>query len=158
MKHNIITCFKPAETLRRHLVHPKDKIPKGKRSGVIYQIKCSHSECSDTYIGETSQPLKKRFSQHRRASTGQESAVYQHTNETGHIFAEKDIKILDNEKKWFERGVKEAIHERAMKPTLNRRGGLRFLLSRTWDRTINNSMSHVFSPETGNCANNTSVA
>jgi hypothetical protein len=155
-KYNISASFKPAETLRRHLVHPKDKIPAARKSGVIYHITCPQTDCHDSYIGETSQPLRKRFYQHRRPSTGQESAVYQHTLDTGHIFGEKDIKVLDSEKRWFERGVKEAIYERARRPRLNRRGGLRFLLSRTWDHNINNSMSHVFSHEGGNSANNTS--
>ena len=57
--YNITTSFKPAETLRRHLVHPKDKIDKIQKSDVIYHIQCSNVDCRDTYIGETPQPLKR---------------------------------------------------------------------------------------------------
>ena len=154
--YNIITSFKPAETLRQHLVHPKDKVDKNQKSNVIYHIKCSDSSCRDSYIGETSQPLKKRLQQHRRLNTsGQQSAVFQHMSDTGHNFCETDVKVLDREKRWFERGVKEAIFERKHRPSLNRRGGLRHLLSHTWDNITNcnnnnNTTFTVFSLEGGN--------
>ena len=41
----------------------------------------------------------------------------------------------ENYKK-FERGVKESIYERMEQPAMNKKGGLRFTLSRTWDRAI----------------------
>ena len=40
-----------------------------------------------------------------------------------HSITLDNTKILSVEPKWFERGVKEAIHIRALKPTLNRDGG-----------------------------------
>ena len=40
--------------------HPKDKIDKIQKSDVVYHIQCSNTDCRDTYIGETSQPLKKK--------------------------------------------------------------------------------------------------
>ena len=39
-------------------------------------------------------------------------------------------------KQWFERGVKEAIWERVEAPSLNRKGGLRFRLSHSWDTVL----------------------
>ena len=44
--------------------------------------------------------------------------------------------ILDKEEPWFERGVRESIWERVEEPAINKKGGLRFQLSRTWDQTI----------------------
>ncbi|XP_078586425.1 galactosylceramide sulfotransferase-like [Branchiostoma floridae x Branchiostoma japonicum] len=55
---NIATNFKPHSTLRQKLVHPKDRVQKGTKSDVIYRLKCEGPQCNDTYIGETSQPLK----------------------------------------------------------------------------------------------------
>jgi hypothetical protein len=55
--HNIMTHFKPTNTLRQSLVHPKDKKQPHRRvSGVVYGVSCE-PPCQDTYIGETIQPL-----------------------------------------------------------------------------------------------------
>ena len=47
----------------------------------------------------------------------------------------ENTKILEVEHKWFERGVKEAIHIRALKPSLNRDGG-RYNLPPIWNNII----------------------
>uniref|UniRef100_A0A3Q1INW1 Small nuclear RNA activating complex, polypeptide 4 n=1 Tax=Anabas testudineus TaxID=64144 RepID=A0A3Q1INW1_ANATE len=53
----------------------------------------------------TKQPLHRRMAQHRRSNTsGPESAVYLHLKDKGHSFEDCDVKILDKEDKWFERG------------------------------------------------------
>ncbi|KAI8482550.1 hypothetical protein Bbelb_396980 [Branchiostoma belcheri] len=106
---NIATNFKPHSTLRQRLVHPKDRPHKGTKANVIYRLKC---EEPNTYIGETSRPLK------------------------GHSFKLESTDILDRETRWWERGVKEAIYERMYNPTLNREGGLRVDLSGTWDLAL----------------------
>ncbi|XP_072043529.1 voltage-dependent T-type calcium channel subunit alpha-1G-like [Amphiura filiformis] len=68
--HGITTHFKPTNTIRQSLVHPKDKQPKGRISGVVYGVRCSEEQaCQDSYIGETAQPLHNRMLQHRRASS-----------------------------------------------------------------------------------------
>ena len=45
---------------------------------------------------------------------------------------------MDCEERCFERGVKEAIYERVEKPSLNKRGGLRFQLSHAWNQSLIN--------------------
>jgi hypothetical protein len=88
--------------------------------------------------------------QHRRPNTyGQDSAVYLHQKYPGHSFKDDNVKIVDRESDWFGRGVKEAIYERAEAPTLNRRGGLRFHLSGTWDRTVK-EVPHIFRDDKDN--------
>ena len=89
-------------------------------------------------LRETKQALVKRVAQHCKPSSGEnyDSAVYTHLNSTGHNINEKNVKVLDKEQYWFKRGVREAIWERVEKPTLNKCGGLRFKLSRAWDRAI----------------------
>ena len=65
-------------------------------------------DCNEQYIGETSPPLRKRLQQHSRSTGGPaESAVYAHRKDSGHEFDIDDVKILDRDSRWFERGVKE---------------------------------------------------
>ena len=40
MKHNITTAHKPHSTLRKHLVHPKDKHKPSETAGCMYEISC----------------------------------------------------------------------------------------------------------------------
>ena len=147
-EYNITTHFKPVNTIRQALVHPKDKQPKGRQSGLVYGIQCAENfDCSDTYIGETSQPLRKRLQQHQRSSSGPaESAVYTHLKASKHEVDLEDVKVLDRESRWYERGVKEAIWVRAEQPSLNRGGGLRNNLSHAWDRTIRTLPRQMTSP------------
>ena len=135
---NIATNFKPQSTLRQKLVHPKDRPRKGIKANVIYRLKCEEPNCINTYIGETSQPLKERYKQHCRASNnGYSSAIFHHLKHNqGHSFDLNSTDILDRESRWFERGVREAIYERIYNPTLNRKGGLRVELSGTWDSAL----------------------
>ncbi|XP_047457867.1 uncharacterized protein LOC125018165, partial [Mugil cephalus] len=122
-KHRIPVYFKPGNTLRQKLVHPKDKTPRQKQSNVVYAVQCSE-ECTDLYIGETKQPIHKRMAQHRRASSsGNDSAVHLHLKDKGHSFEDNNVKVLAREDRWFERGVKEAIYVKMEKPSLNRGGG-----------------------------------
>ena len=138
-KHRIPVSFKPTNTLRQKLVHPKDKQPKDKQSNIVYAIQCKDSDCQDLYIGETKQTLSKRMYQHRRASTGcGDSAVYTHLDASNHSFDNKDVVILDRERRWFERGVKEAIHVQKEQPSLNRGGGLRHNLAGAYNSIIKN--------------------
>lgn len=87
------------------------------------------------------------MAQHRRAnSSGPVAAVYSHLKEKAHSFEDSNVKILDREDIWFERGVKEAIYVKVEKPSLNRGGGLRHHLSPIYNvalsslpRRVNNS-------------------
>ena len=138
-KFDIQTSFKPCQTLRQRLVHVKDKPTKEKVRNVVYGIRCDQEECKEHYIGETQQTVRARMSQHRRSSglsTIPNSAVYTHITESKHTFSNENVVILDREQNWIRRGIKEAIHERIENPSLNKKGGLRFNLSHTWDRTI----------------------
>ena len=123
----ITTSYKPSNTLRSKLVNVKDKQPKEKRSNVVYGITCANAGCDNSYVGETKQSLKTRANQHRRPSSNeaQNSAVFIHLKDSGHNFAFEDVRILDREDKWHERGVKEAIWERVEQPSLNKTGVLR---------------------------------
>ena len=51
---NKTTHFRPPGTLRQVLFHPKNKVPKGKKTNVVYQAECG--QCGEKYVGETQQP------------------------------------------------------------------------------------------------------
>ena len=91
------------------------------KAGVIYKIDCK--DCRDDYVGETERNLRHRFKEHRRDS----SPVGAHLLNKHHHMDRDCVKILDQEHRWFERGVKEAIHIRAHQPTLNRDRGRHIL-------------------------------
>ena len=44
---------------------------------------------------------------------------------------------------WVIRGIKEAVWERVKGPSLNKKGGLRFVLSHTWDRALRDVPSQL---------------
>ena len=50
-KFGVSTALKPHLTLKRLLVHPKDKREKQDKAGVVYNIPCS--DCSNVYVGES---------------------------------------------------------------------------------------------------------
>ena len=132
--YNIPAYFKPANTLRQILVKPKDKTPKEQVCGPVYQIKCN--DCSDSYIGETERSLKARFMEHRRPScSSSEVSKHLHQDQPGHNIDLKQTKVLAVEPKWFERGVKEAIHIRIEEPSLNKDGG-RYCLPNLWTNLL----------------------
>ena len=136
----------PQNTLRQKLVHVKDRVPKEKKRNLVYGVRCKQEECNEFYVGETQQSLRARMNQHRKPSSSSsvpESAVFVHLKETNHTFDTKDVVIIDQEHRWFERGVKEAIWERVEHPKLNRKGGLRFLLSHSWDRVVSQIPSRL---------------
>ena len=135
--YGINTCIKPTKTLRQLLVSPKDKTKKEHVCGVVYQIPCqgqtNTGQCKDSYIGETERSLKTRFLEHRRPSSStSEVSQHIHIESPGHSVNINEVKILDTETRYFERGVKEAIYIRALKPSLNRDGG-RYKLPGTFD-------------------------
>ncbi|KAI8512004.1 hypothetical protein Bbelb_111040 [Branchiostoma belcheri] len=115
-----------------------DRPHKGTKANVIYRLKCEEPNCNNTYIGETSRPLKVRYKEHCRPSAnGYSSAIFHHLQHNqGHSFKLESTDVLDRETRWWERGVKEAIYERMYNPTLNREGGLRVDLSGTWDLAL----------------------
>ena len=110
--------FKPMNTLRQLLVHLKDPVGKEKVVGPVYKISCE--DCEATYVGETEHSLKAKFGEHRRqSSTTSEVSKHIHTDSPDHTITLENTKVLAMEHKWFERGVKEAIHIWALKPSLN---------------------------------------
>jgi len=132
--YNIPAFFKPSNTLRQLLVRPKDKLDKDKVVGPVYHIQCD--DCEAGYVGETERSLKARFMEHRRPSTvTSEVSRHVHVDEPDHSVSLESARILAVEPRWFERGVKEAIHIRVVAPSLNRDGG-RYNLPPVWNNLL----------------------
>ncbi len=74
------------------------------------------------YIGETARTFKTRFSEHTDGKHPN-SAISEHTEQTGHVFNIDDTKILVKEQKLEARKVREAICIHKERPELNRDWG-----------------------------------
>jgi hypothetical protein len=134
--HHIPTYFKPINTLRQLLVHPKDKLDKERTVGPVYHITCE--DCSANYIGESERSLKARFQEHQRpSSTTSEVSRHIHQDHPDHTVKIENTKVLAVEPRWFERGVKEAIYIKLNRPTLNRDSG-RHYLPAVWTNLLRN--------------------
>ena len=86
------------------------------------------------YIGETERPLKKRITEHKRES----SPVGAHMIEHHHHIDEDNIKVLDSDSRWLQRGIREAIFIKSLSPDLNRDQGRHRL-----PPVYNSLLSHV---------------
>ncbi|XP_072021483.1 uncharacterized protein [Amphiura filiformis] len=113
-KHGIQTSFKPHQTLRNILVHPKDKRDILQTAECVYEIPCLN--CEKSYVGETARVFGTRLKEHkteadkaskkaftrsqRKASvTGEvnKSAITDHVAEKNHVIGWEDAKIRDKE-------------------------------------------------------------
>ena len=114
---NITAHAKPHTTIRSILVAPKDKDNPQDKCGVVYQLTCH--DCEASYIGETERALKQRLKEHHKDS----SPVGHHMGYNNHELDSQNIRIVDRDSRWFQRGVREAIEIRSRSPTLNRDRG-----------------------------------
>ena len=145
-KHRISTAFKPHQTLRNILVHPKDKRDVGQTSDCVYEIPCT--SCDKTYIGETGRLFETRLTEHKdeaeKASqkkftraqrkvslTGElnKSAITGHVSEENHVIDWEEASIRSRENNFHKRKIRESIWIRKRGPnkTLNRDQGNYFL-------------------------------
>ena len=133
--HGIRTVFRSDTTLRKQLVHPKDKAPPQRKDAVIYSIPCK--DCDKEYIGETSRPIAERITEHRRDCRLQRvdsSAVAEHAWGEQHQPDWQGVTCLTQEKHWYARRVKEAITIRLHPQNINRDNGLE--IPEFWYKTI----------------------
>ncbi len=150
-KHGIATAVRPHTTLRKILVHPKDKKDPLSTTDCIYEIPCAN--CDSTYIGETGRRFETRLSEHKKvterlaASKGNftrqkrkqsvseqsKSAIADHSVQHNHIINWKEAKVLTTETDKGARHIKESIWIRKASNTMNRDEGA-------------HQLSHVYDP------------
>ena len=116
-KTGVAAHAKPHTTIRSILVAPKYKDHPQDKCGVVYQLTCH--DCEASYIGETERVLKQRLKEHQKDS----SPVGHHMWYNKHKVDSQNIRIVDRDSRWFQRGVREAIQIRSRSPTLNRDRG-----------------------------------
>ena len=152
-KHGVATAVQPHTTLRRVLVHPKDKIYKRKKGGVVYKIPCKH--CAEVYVGETGRQFGVRMAEHRKetekildrnftratsrasASEYHKSAITDHACQNNHITDWKASEIVEQKSDKFKRCIKDSIHIRANTRNMSRDEGA-YHLSPIWSQVISN--------------------
>ena len=101
----------------------KDVVPNHMRSNIVYEFKCS--QCSETYIGETTRHLATRVAEHRGVSarTGKflckqpNSNIFAHYLKTDHEIVKDDFKILCSDSQHLKISESLLIHQN--KPKLN---------------------------------------
>ena len=108
-KHNIKATFYTLTTLRSLLSKPKDHIPKEDRNNVVYQLNCKDREAF--YVGEAKRTLNIRAEEHITAikSASKKSYTAEHCWKYNHDFDWKHKKVLDFEKNWKTRTIKDSI-------------------------------------------------
>ncbi|XP_072039459.1 uncharacterized protein [Amphiura filiformis] len=123
--HNIASSVKPHTSLRRLLVHPKDKVDMDDKTGVIYEIPCHN--CPKTYVGETGRRFGTRKKEHRvesekrmaqnytRAarkdsqSIEMKSSIAEHASKENHLINWDNPKILATDDTRNTRWIRESI-------------------------------------------------
>jgi hypothetical protein len=156
-KYGITTAMKPLTTLRRILVHPKDKCDTTEQGEVVYSIPCKSCQCA--YIGETGRQFKVRLEEHkkdveshqigrytrnsRKESTTiyHKSAITDHANTLNHIIDWEGARIIEKESSKKRRQVKEAIWIRRTEGAINRDSGS-YELSHIYDTIIPQEQHH----------------
>ena len=133
-KHGVQVYFKGGHTTKSPLMAPKDQDPILKKSGVIYRYKCGRVDCNEEYIGESSRTFGERFREHQKAP----SAIYDHSNITGHQVTIDNFNIIGREDQNLSRAIKEALYIRVNNPSLNRNIG-KYHLPHIWDEVLLNT-------------------
>ena len=108
--------FKGSNTLRTHLVNPKDKDPKTQKSGIIYHYKCPHINCPDAYTGESGRAHGERVKEHLKTP----SPIFHHSSTTGHLLEPDNFNIIHKEVHSHSRTIKKGMFICINDPTLNR--------------------------------------
>lgn len=140
-KHNIKTVFKPHCILRNQFRSVKDPLPKLHTSGV-YSIPCS---CGKYYIGQTGRAIDTRKNEHRsdcRHKRITQSALAEHTLQTGHTINFDETKVLAKTQHGKSRYIREAIEIEKHPENINRDDT--FYLSKFWKPALTKK---IFAPK-----------
>ena len=147
--YGVKVAYKPTQTLRQLLVAPKDKTEKKRRCWPceLYPLpgKTHRGPCTKSYIVETERSLKTRFLGHcRLSSTSSDVSQHIHIESPGHHVDLDQVKILDRELRYFERGEvsKRPLYIRVNKPSFNKDGG-RYKLPRVLDPILESRVENV---------------
>ena len=144
--------MRPHNTLRKQLVHPKDKRDYHNTTQAVYKIPCKN--CNLSYIGETGRKFGTRLEEHKsevekvsntvvtRAGRKEsltatyKSAITDHVVDKNHVIGWGDAKVIGTEQDRYKRWIKEAVEIRKMgRTTMNRDEG-QYQLSHIFDEFL----------------------
>ena len=122
-------------------------IPEEDRNNVIYRLDCK--DCEAVYVGETKRTLNIRANEHISAvrSACERRHPSEHCWKYNHDFDFNNKKVLDFEKHWKTRIIKEAIYSEENKHHIN---GISFKLPATWKPVLQKNQG-----KKNNCKNST---
>ncbi|XP_015675754.1 ena/VASP-like protein [Protobothrops mucrosquamatus] len=105
---SVKVAHKPDQTLCTRVLRPKEPLPTGEKSSVIYKIRCKDCPCN--YVGETSKRLRTRVHEHELAIKRQEqhSQVWAHMTNCGHGFDLASVEAISHDTTKGGRFFKEA--------------------------------------------------
>lgn len=108
-EENIRVTTKNQKTIASLYSKLKDPVPDKLKSNVVYKVDCKN--CSQTYVGQTSQWLKNRIALHRSdiRLNNQRCALSIHANSRNHEVDLDNVEILDVNNNYKKRTVLEMI-------------------------------------------------
>ena len=118
---NLGVCFKPFNKICDILPRPKDPIGDFEKCGVVYNIPCQ--DCSLSYVGQTTNSLKTRISQHKaavRLLQTDKSALAEHSLSADHRIDWQNAGVLAQERSLRKRLFLESFYSHKRSPVLNR--------------------------------------
>lgn len=127
-KHNICVAHKPNNDSKRCFSKLKPKRMEREEANVVYKINCE--QCSGTYIGQTSQYLHKRTSNHVNSiknNLSQASALARHALDLEHNFNFQNAQVIAKENNFHKRAVLEMLHIKKNKDAINNKNDIQNL-------------------------------
>ena len=119
-KQNIRCTFYSLHTLKKSLSRPKDKVDDLEKSNVVYKIPCK--DCPKSYIGQSKRETGTRLKEHKANVTHgryDKSDLAHHCWTENHQMDWDNISVIDEDKNWKNRLVKESIHSVLSTPCIN---------------------------------------
>ena len=141
-------------TLRKELVHPKDKRDPENITDAIYECPCMNCELS--HIGETGRKFGTRLEEHKAGvqkvcnkvstragrkeslTSSHKSAITDHVVDKNHVIGWGKAKVIGTETDIYKRWVKEAIEIRTRGSTTMNRDEGQYHLSHIYDELLLN--------------------
>ena len=116
------------------LSKPKlDRIEELDQGGVVYKQECG--DCDKVYIGETGRRARERKREHEKdvKEMSMKSAISEHCHTFNHRPDFSTFTVIDHEKNWRRRRIKEGLHIMTNR-TFNRDSG--FVIDKSWEGVL----------------------
>ena len=132
-QYGIDVHLKGGQTIKDHLMSPKDKDPINKKVGSYTGISVTGLIVMMNILVSQLENFEERLKEHLKAP----SPIYDHHNISGHDVTIDNFTILGREDHNLLRTIKEALYIRANNPSLNRNIG-KYHLPHIWDEVLLN--------------------